>query len=195
MEIIDEAIKCSVCRKILISPVLLPCGESVCKIHVVEKTQIFCIVCEEDHSIPKEGFILNKKLEKIIETDISNYDFGAEYKNATNRCKKVEVMLEEIDLLKRDPCFYICEIIGDLKREVDFKKDELKLRIDDEAEALINQLNEFEADCKKNLKEKEFLAFLNEVEANEREAKANLKEWSNDLRKLNSNENKWKSNF
>jgi hypothetical protein len=80
MDIINEAIKCPICKKILESPVFLPCGESVCKSHVDGKTQIFCISCEDDHSIPNSGLTSNKKLEKIIQNNKeNNYNFGVEY--------------------------------------------------------------------------------------------------------------------
>jgi DNA integrity scanning protein DisA with diadenylate cyclase activity len=94
--------------------------------------------------------------------------------------------------LKRDPCFYICEIIGELKREIDLKKEELKLKIDEEAEALITQMSKYEEECKKNLKQAEFLVKANILDVNTKKVNVKLQKWSNDLKILESNENKWK---
>jgi hypothetical protein len=192
MEIVNEIIKCPICKQILSSPVFLPCGESICKIHVVDKKQLLCVVCEEDHTIPNEGLVANKAIEKLIQTKIDKCDFGPEYKNASYSCKKLEKILDEIDLMRRDPCFHIGEMIGELKSEIDLRREELKLTIDNEAEALIKQVSDYQEECKKNLKEKEFLVKANELDANTTEVRVKLKEWSNDLRILESNEAKWK---
>lgn len=195
MDVIDDIIKCQICKKILNSPVSLPCGESICRAHILDKTQIFCLECHKPHPIPSEGFVACRTVEKIIQRKIDMCEFGVEYKNALNGCKKLEEMLDEIDLIKRDPCFYICEIIGELRKEIDLKKEELKMKIDEEAEVLIIEMNEYESECKKNLKAFEFLVRANELDTNTKEVRMKLKEWLGDLRRFKINELKWRGKW
>lgn len=58
---------CIECKNLLEYPVILPCGESICKKHIhTDKTTFFCQVCCAEHSIPGDGFPANKALEKFL---------------------------------------------------------------------------------------------------------------------------------
>lgn len=130
----------------------------------------------------------------MIETNIYKCHLvGPDYLIATNSCKKLEKILEAIEVMKKDPCHYICEKIGELKRELEQKREELKCRIDEEAESLMKEINSYEIECKRNLKEKEVLIIGDELEASSKESKDKLKMFLNDLKSMESNESKWKS--
>ena len=58
---------CAFCSKLLVDPVSLPCGETVCKLHVQDKDSIECTLCYELHQIPKEGFLVNKAIQKQLD--------------------------------------------------------------------------------------------------------------------------------
>ena len=70
----DSILICPVCDQQLSSPINLPCGEVICEKHVNEnltgedKTSIQCPIkdCNQKHSIPSAGFIVNKRLQKLL---------------------------------------------------------------------------------------------------------------------------------
>jgi hypothetical protein len=176
MEKVDDSIKCPICKKIFNVPVILPCGESICKEHVIKKTKIYCEVCDEDHLIPSGGFISNKKLEQMIASKVYKLNFDAEYVNATNKCKKLDEMLDEINLLNQDSRNYICEVIGELKRDVGLKREEFKAQIDVEAEAAIKKLIKYETECKKKRK---IVVLFGKIQRIGEENKSDTKEFEN----------------
>ena len=110
MELVNEAIKCKICKKLMNSPVILPCDKSVCKVHTEGKDTIYCEICDKDHSVPKEGFILNKDLDIIIQTQIHKCDFGTEYKTSFDNCKKLEKYQKKQNFLKMIPAFIFARL-------------------------------------------------------------------------------------
>lgn len=63
-------LQCSNCAKILESPVLLPCGDSVCKKHTTNESNeaILCLKCEIEHPLHANvEFLPNNALAEIIE--------------------------------------------------------------------------------------------------------------------------------
>jgi hypothetical protein len=190
----NEAIKCMVCKKILDRPVILPCGESICQSHVNKKTvenkQFSCVICESTHDIPANGFVPNRSLEKIMQTKIDKFDFGTEYQNASTICKRLAHILDEIELVRTDPCRYISECTHKLSNECNSKRDELKSIVDVEAEAIMNELIDFERECKENVKSEAFLGKSNEIGQKLKEKKSLLVKWLHDLSVLEND--KWK---
>ena len=51
------------CGKFFENPILLPCGNTICRNHINEQTSekisgkfFLCSLCDESHKIPDEGF-------------------------------------------------------------------------------------------------------------------------------------------
>jgi len=71
----DSILICPVCDQKLSSPIVLPCGETICEKHINEnltgknKKSIQCPIedCNQKHSIPTAGFIINKRLQKLLQ--------------------------------------------------------------------------------------------------------------------------------
>ena len=52
---------------ILENPATLPCGNTLCKEHLEKFDEKFnCFLCNEEHQKPKNGFVINKTFNKII---------------------------------------------------------------------------------------------------------------------------------
>jgi hypothetical protein len=71
-EQIEEILRCDVCKMKMYEPKLLPCGESICNKCAVKQIDLTtyemnCPCCHEVHFSPKNGFISNKRLEKLAE--------------------------------------------------------------------------------------------------------------------------------
>lgn len=142
MEFVKNTLACSHCSKTLQSPVTLPCGETICKIHVNNEpeTEYYCVTCNLNHSIPAGGFKINKILDEMLRSKISSLHFGDEYQSAVDALAKVNELIESFQLLKRDPHFVIDKAVRDIKDKIDIRREQLKAEIDKEAEKLIENV-------------------------------------------------------
>lgn len=193
MDIIRISIKCFHCKKTLESPVLLPCGESICRHHINEQDkEFFCVSCTSNHPIPSGGFYPMKALENIIKTQIERIDLGVPHNDAYKSCKKLETILGDIDLLKKDPFYFINESINEIRNDVEIKREELKLKIDLEANRIVQELNAYEQTCKTHLENSDFVNRSSELETNVKEIKDKLSQWLDEFKTIDSNEEKWK---
>ena len=56
------------CKLILEDPITLPCGNTLCLEHLNKFNDKFiCYFCKGEHQIPVNGFLINKKITKMIE--------------------------------------------------------------------------------------------------------------------------------
>lgn len=195
MDIIQHEIKCEFCKQSLQIPVvLLPCGQLMCQKHAVEKTdKIECVSCDGDHAIPSSGFPRVKAFEKILETRIEKCDFGCpEYAKTYKSCKTMEKMLDDLDKLRSDPLYHLDKVVSAYRADVDLKREQLKLKIDEEAEAIIRMINDYEERCKAHLKDEKLGGGeLNEVTKKVIQWREQLEKWKEELKILENNEEKW----
>ena len=71
---LKSSVACDLCNKLLVDPILIPCGNSICKTHLnelinnmpKEKNTFICCICQDGHQIPKNGFMIQKKLQNLI---------------------------------------------------------------------------------------------------------------------------------
>lgn len=183
---------CSQCLSTLKSPVMLPCGENICKHHVITdelsnndddniiNNEYYCCSCNQGHPMPKGGFVINKVLQRILDTKFHyGLKFGNEYESIIGILEKVERALDKYHQLKRDPDFKIDNEIGALKRRIDVNREELKLCIDQRAENLIEQVVGYEIECKRNVE-----VALKPLEASAIGLEADLKQAKDGLFKM-----------
>lgn len=148
MEKLSNAIKCANCSSILDSPVLLPCGHSICKSHVIGTNSfIVCSKCESKHKIPKVGFLDNKSLAEIIAIQIQKISLGPKYENAKNNSESLKSLIKNFDAVLTDyPTNKMkreVEEIEDLKNQIFLKREELKLKIDQEIDNMVKKFDEY----------------------------------------------------
>lgn len=178
METFSNAIKCKQCRCVLESPVLLPCGHSACKKHENERNAVVCFECDTEYEVPREGFSECKALAQVIASGIYKIDLGPEHKNAINACDKLKEIIEEIDQLVKDPIFYIHEQIGELKMRIDMAREEFKMKIDEEADNILRNLESYESVCKDNLKSSNTESHIKNIESELEATKRDLDKWT-----------------
>ena len=137
------------CEKLLIKPVFLTCGHSICKIHEDEirgskKEETTCSICSTPFEITLNSRLIpNKRLEELIEDNVLSID--TVYGLAVTECQKLVELYERFILLKDS---YIHEKISEQISKIDFEREQTKKKIDEKALKLIEQLNEFEKDCR-----------------------------------------------
>ena len=72
---IDQAkslFDCCLCNKMIVDPISLVCGNTICKIHLdkmlkdsTNKNNVFkCEMCNKKHCVPDGGFVVNKLVQK-----------------------------------------------------------------------------------------------------------------------------------
>lgn len=157
MNKIQNAIKCWNCLQVLDSPVILPCFDSICKKHVnqSENSTIRCEKCGCEHNIPKDGFPTNKALAEIIESEIAEIDYGQDHNNAKKSCQLLADAIKDYKAILQDPSNFTRETIEELKKSTELKRDELKQRIDEEANKCIALLDNYEKGCNDYLESNE----------------------------------------
>ena len=123
------------CKMILENPVTLLCGNTLCKEHLDNFDEKFtCFFCNEEHQIPKNGFIINKTIAKIINN----------YVNSNPLRNKIQASFEELsesieDYVKIDPDVFVFDYFAEIRNKVDLHREELKKEVDQKSdEILIN---------------------------------------------------------
>jgi hypothetical protein len=190
MELAFDPLICKTCEEILKKPVILPCGESICQLHVGEaNSEIKCVSCSESHAIPEKGFTLNKRLEALIENSLNSLDLGRDYNYAYNRTLAFESYVERFETTKKQPEKRIHDYINDLKNLIDLKREELKNEIDQKYLSMIEKIDEIEKECMANL-DSVRSRFDDKLDEKLNKWKIKSEQFTNDLRSFESS--KWK---
>ena len=151
----DKCVTCQYknCKKYFVKPVLLPCSKSICQEHVKEVTdsgnkKLKCEFCKQEHQIPVDGFPTNTELEQIL---IMKLHLNENQKSAINSLIKFELIIKEAEKVHKDPESDIYQHFAKLKNEIDLERERLKLQIDKIALDMIDQIVQYEKECKANL--------------------------------------------
>lgn len=184
---------------------ILPCGDSICRNHLTQDShktltkhhssttdEIDCGRCSTSHVIPSSGFIPNKSLEQIIRTQIDELDLGSEYNEATLACHTLGVDLDAFDVLERDPLLHVKDTIRELAYKVELKREELKMRVDEEAASLTNALAGYESECDAYLRTLEYHMRRKQAHTLVESVRVKLAEWTRELDKVKRNESRWR---
>lgn len=196
MNKLANAIKCVNCKNVLESPVILPCGHSICNLHSIDvKDSVFCSICQIEHTIPICGhFPANKAIAEVINAQngsLESLDFGRIHREAKNFCQYIEQLITQIENYLKDPYNFTYEAISQLKNVVYLRSEEMKMKIDENANNLITKLDKYNQDCKENLTSSEFMAKTDEIKFNNEVARNELNNWINKLNDTNLYKQEW----
>jgi hypothetical protein len=175
-----EKLKCKDCQLILQSPVILPCGHSICKNHigVINDNENFyhCQPCDKDHKqtqFPSNAWAI----------DLINGLVG--YKRAENACESLKSTITELESLKREFTRIRDDTRRNLRRQAFNYRNELLNEVKGKYEQFIFTLN---------VDEQKFIDLKKEVESKVTNWNSNLETNLSDLKRLNPNsEANWKS--
>jgi len=148
---------CSLCNELLVDPVTIPCGYSICKKHLPDVVLVQdsnnsdksfkCDICKVEHFFPKEGIVINRHIQNALDIKFSNLRLNPVYEE----CKKVIIEaqsnLAQVEVLDKDPEGFIYEYFEDIKRNVDLRREELKLKIDNSSDDIIKLIEKTKASC------------------------------------------------
>ena len=85
---IKNMFNCKICSKLLVDPVTLPCGDSVCKLHLkdyIGKMKYECQCCKQEHSVHKEGFVINKFIQDQLKMQLNSIYINSIYEECRNK--------------------------------------------------------------------------------------------------------------
>lgn len=191
MDKVQEAIKCAKCREVLSVPIILPCGHSICKKHTeTDEEQILCEQCFIWH--PNKGFFENKALQKIIASHIASMDLGNVHKEAKSSCEKLRDVLDQIDLVLKDPNFCIYEKISGLKNRIILKNEEFKIKLEEVTQKLLNYVEKYDDDCKHYLNTENYKKTSETILQMKKNGGKKLEQCLSTLNELKFNESEWK---
>lgn len=193
MDFLKLAINCSECSSFLDKPVTLSCGSSVCLKHLENlKNQTFaCKLCDQDHHIEESYMNVNKGLEILIQANLKSLNFGPEYDAAVNECNQLQKTINHLETLIHDPSHFIKQAIDKLKNKTELIREEFKLKIDEKAKLIIEQLVDFEKQCISKLQLTNLKQTIAKIDENIIKIKEDFSEWEKTLKNLGSKQNDW----
>ena len=145
---IKDDFKCSHCNQTFNDPISLNCcGENVCKKHIDEllpqTTNVSCMLCGK--ALPKQEFHINKVLKNLIDRELHNLTIDQKYEDVLEHFKR---KINQIENMHVDPENAIDAKISELKRQVDLDRENAKLKIDQAADEIFNELDLYETELK-----------------------------------------------
>ena len=162
MKEIATNLVCTICKKILSEPVSLSCNCTVCKCHLDDlckslkrggNSLITCPSCQEEFHVPKQGFKINKLSKVIIDTDEHLMETEKELKTMLGSLLvDFENLVKKLKKKEREFSLFQFDYYAEIRRQIDLRKEMLKLRVDEIADEMIEQVNQSEKKYKEKTK-------------------------------------------
>ena len=155
-----NALKCQHedCGLILENPVTLVCGYNVCRHHLDGlETKFKCFFCHKQHSIPEEGFSVNRSFEIMIESFNQSQPLRKLIKIAFENLNQ---LINEYEKLNSDAFVY--DYFSEIRNKVDLHREELVKEINERSEEIIQKLKLIEEEYKLNKSQLKSLISINE---------------------------------
>jgi hypothetical protein len=153
---------CSYCSKIYKDPIILPCGDSICREHISERDVVKenrikckkCKKCNKESGVKSNTFQSNQTLKKLVKdrTHLSKGEINLKQELEVSVGKFFE-LYDEFAQNKNKNESDVFDHFQEMCFKVDEQREELKNKIDDLALELIDQIKKCEESLSKNLKE------------------------------------------
>ncbi len=148
IEKVKSFLDCQLCNKLLVDPVVMACGKFICKIHLErlltheskEKNTFICEICQEEHFIPKKGFVVSDRLQGLLDVELNKLAPSPMFEECRKEIEKAKENVNEIGLLEKNGENYIYEYFEDIKRQVDIRREDLKFKIDTYSDQIIKSV-------------------------------------------------------
>ena len=145
---------CDRCNNLLVDPIVMPCGYFICEAHLnevllnisKEKNTFICRICQEEHLIQKNGFIINKRLQKLSKFKLNALKSIPVFDECSKEIENAKEKMAKVELLEQNAENYIYKYFEDIKRQIDIRREDLKFKIDNYSDEIIksvelNQMN------------------------------------------------------
>ena len=180
---LSKFFKCNICEERLENPVGLPCVETICKKHVNQflnsSNNFECPFCNEKHSLPPNGFPIEKRINEMLNYQIDKIDFhniNPKFKECRKALNELNCQIDELKMIEENPEGFICNYFEKIINQVDLHREVLKEEIDNYSLKTIEQI-------KRNLKQFQLNEMiLNEVTLEFEDIRNNLNMLNNQFR-------------
>jgi len=139
-----NCLKCDFCYKLLVEPVRLPCGNTICKSHLQElsnnENAIECVLCYENHILPENAL-------KRLKLEIIDLNFNQVVSECKQRIEEARQKAESIESLAMDPELFINERFDLVKMHINWRRQDLKNEIDKYTDELIESVEQNRLCC------------------------------------------------
>ena len=153
---------------VLDKPVTLLCGNTLCRQHLDGfEVKFKCYFCHKQHSVPEEGYFVNKTIEKMIENFYQSDQIRKDLKDSYNKLN--EFFNDE----QINSDLYISNYIGEIVKKIVSHRNEMIKKYRDKSEQIINQLMKREQNCLLNSVKLE-KSSLNHLKPNDLQSWMNL---------------------
>jgi hypothetical protein len=134
---------------LLADPVVIPCGKFICKTHLDslmtnksnDKGNFICEICQEQHLVPKNGFMVNNRLQDLLKVEINDLKFDDPiFDECKLEVEEAKENMSKVQELEKKTEMYIYDYFEDIKREIDLRREGLKQKIDDYSDKMIKSL-------------------------------------------------------
>jgi hypothetical protein len=192
MNILIDLLSCKLCsQQLKDSPIVLSCcGETICQSHlndpklaeagcVDENNNLAsyeCELCHCRHDMSNKTFPINKMVESMLKLAT-----GQTADKAKQKCHKLRKILNEVNKLIQSPGCFVFDHTAELKRIVDLRREELKLKIDEQSIEMIQRLDLFRKDCNENLRRLDTVEKLASCETLHEATSRELNDWMDQL--------------
>ncbi len=166
---IDQAkslFDCCLCKNMMVDPIALVCGNTICKSHLdkmilsrsTDKKNTFkCEMCNKEHYVPDGGFVVNELAQKALEIELHNIKLSPIFNECKQLIKETKESAAKIEAMANDPEGFIYQYFSDLKRKVDLRREELKLKIDECSDQLVQSIENTQLKCTQLSKENKLI--------------------------------------
>ena len=163
VEKIKNSLDCDVCKQLLVDPMVMSCGKFFCKSHLTEllmnntsnrKNTFICGICLEEHFIPNNGFVVNDRLQELVDLQLNKLKPSAMFEECKKELENAKENVVKIELLEKNAENYIYDYFENIKRQVVIRRDGLKIEIDNYSNQIIKSVE---------LNQKNFIKLSKEV--------------------------------
>jgi hypothetical protein len=180
---------CDLCKGLLVEPITFLCGNTVCKKHLDELLKkdldfFRCVLCDKMHGIPEDGFIINKRIQNAVETELNCLKQNRMFFESKRKIEEATEQVAKFESLVKDPGSYINERFDEIKKHVNWRRVDLKRAIDKHADELVESIERNR--CFSLELSKQNVQMMNRIQ----ELKQNLGMLRNQFSVLDTNDNK-----
>ena len=103
---VKSLFNCNLCKKMLVEPVTFPCGNTLCKKHLIElinsENVIECILCQRKHIVPVDGFLVNKIIQNGLNIELNQLKLNPIFESCKKTLEEAKRSASDMKNLQRD---------------------------------------------------------------------------------------------
>ena len=112
-----------------------------------------CKLCDDEHYIPKKGFAINKRFQNALDIKLNTLKLNPVYEECKTEINDARINIQKLEILEKNLENLILEYFEELKKHVDLRREELKLKLDNCSDQIIESIESAKENCIKSSEE------------------------------------------